>query len=57
MFSYIFVATSCQKDSNANANQQYASILNVASDGQTDFMDNLCRGIRNIYTLVDFYLY
>lgn len=40
MFSSLLATTSCQKDSSANANQQYASILNVASDGQTDVISN-----------------
>jgi len=40
MLSSLLLATSCQKDSSANANQQYASILNVAVDGQTDVISN-----------------
>lgn len=43
--SSLFVATSCQKDTSSSASQQYASILNVAADGQSDVVTNNLKSV------------
>ena len=45
VLSSLLVATSCQKDSSATSGQQYASILNVAADGQSDVVSNNLKSV------------